>query len=222
MAEERVQRRLAAILFTDLVGSTELMARSEEAGLRAKRRHRQLVREQVERFRGDFIEAPGDETLSIFHSALDAVSCALGIEAVDRSLVDHPPDEKAGLLTIGPGPHRLRRLHGCERIQQGGQARLDVLAHCVALGSRLDDLGRHPLGGSLHDVLGHITVNPADVSEKVVHSPIGTGRNDLIEVDGGLEQAPTVGGDRRKSRFWVHQMSSVARRGPIAASTARQ
>ncbi len=81
MPPQSAERRLAAILFTDLVGSTEWMAQSEEAGLRVKRRHRELVREQVEGFRGDFVEAPGDETLSIFHSALDAVNCSLAIEA---------------------------------------------------------------------------------------------------------------------------------------------
>jgi adenylate cyclase len=81
MPSQSTERRLAAILFTDLLGSTSLMAQSEEAGLRAKRRHRELVREQVARFRGDFVEAPGDETLSIFPSALDAVGCGLAIEA---------------------------------------------------------------------------------------------------------------------------------------------
>ena len=75
------ERRLAAILFTDMVGSTALMAESEEAGLRAKRRHRELVQGQVASYRGEFIEAPGDESLSIFGNALDAVNCALGIEA---------------------------------------------------------------------------------------------------------------------------------------------
>jgi TolB-like protein/class 3 adenylate cyclase len=75
------ERRLAAILFTDLVDSTALMAQSEEAALRVKQRHRELVREQVEQLRGEFIEAPGDETLSIFRSARDAVDCALAIEA---------------------------------------------------------------------------------------------------------------------------------------------
>jgi len=33
------ERRLAAILFTDIVGYTALMAESEEKGLRAKERH---------------------------------------------------------------------------------------------------------------------------------------------------------------------------------------
>ena len=47
------ERRLAAIMFTDLVGSTALMARSEEAGLWAKRRHRELVQGQVASYRGE-------------------------------------------------------------------------------------------------------------------------------------------------------------------------
>lgn len=74
------ERRLAAIMFTDLVGSTALMARDEEVGLRAKRRHRELVAAAVARYGGDFVEAPGDETLSIFNSAHQAVNCALTIE----------------------------------------------------------------------------------------------------------------------------------------------
>ncbi len=75
-----VERRLAAIMFTDIVGSTALMAKSERAALRVEQRHRTLVRTQVGRYHGEFIEAPGDETLSIFGSALDAVSCALAIQ----------------------------------------------------------------------------------------------------------------------------------------------
>ncbi len=76
-----VERRLAAIMFTDIVGSTALMAKSEPVALRVKQRHRVLVRTQVDRYHGEFIEAPGDETLSIFGSSLDAVSCALAIQA---------------------------------------------------------------------------------------------------------------------------------------------
>ena len=70
MTAEGAERKLAAIMFTDIVGSTALMAESEPAGLRAKQRHRTLVRTQVDRYHGEFIEAPGDETLSIFASAL--------------------------------------------------------------------------------------------------------------------------------------------------------
>jgi class 3 adenylate cyclase len=78
------ERRLAAILFTDIVGYTALMAESEEKGLRVRRRHREVVRPLVERYAGEWIEAPGDESLSTFHSALDAVNAGLAILAALR------------------------------------------------------------------------------------------------------------------------------------------
>ncbi len=56
MASEGTERRLAAIMFTDIVGYTALMAESEEKGLRAKERHRALVRPLVERYHGEWIE----------------------------------------------------------------------------------------------------------------------------------------------------------------------
>jgi TolB-like protein/Flp pilus assembly protein TadD len=74
------ERRLVAILFTDIVGSTAVTARSESAGLALRDRHRELVRTQVERYRGRFVEAPGDESLSTFESAVDAVHAALAIQ----------------------------------------------------------------------------------------------------------------------------------------------
>ncbi len=66
-------------MFTDIVGYTALMAESEERGLRVRERHRQLVQPLVEQHHGESIEARGDESLSLFPSALDAVNCALAI-----------------------------------------------------------------------------------------------------------------------------------------------
>jgi TolB-like protein/class 3 adenylate cyclase len=74
------ERRLAAILFTDIVGYTALMAESEESGLAARQRHRELVRPLVGVFNGEVIETRADESLSTFPSALEAVNCALAIE----------------------------------------------------------------------------------------------------------------------------------------------
>ncbi len=65
MASEGTERRLAAIMFTDIVGSTAATARSEAAGLELRDRHRRLVRAQVDRYHGRFIEAPGDESLHL-------------------------------------------------------------------------------------------------------------------------------------------------------------
>jgi len=74
------ERKLAAIMFTDIVGYTALMAESEERGLRAREQHRALVRPLVEKYHGESIEARGDESLSTFPTALDAVNCALAIQ----------------------------------------------------------------------------------------------------------------------------------------------
>ncbi|MCH7708022.1 MAG: hypothetical protein IH884_06000 [Myxococcales bacterium] len=76
-----MERRLAAILFTDVVGYTALMGRDEAAGRRVRARHEALVRAQVSRYRGQWIEEKGDESLSVFPSALQAVNCALTIQA---------------------------------------------------------------------------------------------------------------------------------------------
>ena len=75
-----VERRLAAIVFTDIVGYTALMARDEEAARSARDRHEAVVRPLVEKHHGRWIEATGDESMSAFSSALDAVGCALSIQ----------------------------------------------------------------------------------------------------------------------------------------------
>ncbi len=74
------ERRLAAIMFTDIVGSTAVTARSEAAGIKLRDRHRELVRAQVERYHGRLIEAVGEESLSTFDSAVDAVHTALAVQ----------------------------------------------------------------------------------------------------------------------------------------------
>jgi TolB-like protein/class 3 adenylate cyclase len=79
MVSQGTQRRLAAILFTDVVGSTAATAQSAASGLALRDRHREVVRAQVERYHGRLIEAPGDESLSVFESALNAVNCARAI-----------------------------------------------------------------------------------------------------------------------------------------------
>ena len=56
MSTERSERRLAAIMFTDIVGYTALMAESEEQGLRVRERHRALVRPLVELHGGESVE----------------------------------------------------------------------------------------------------------------------------------------------------------------------
>ncbi|MDJ0865053.1 MAG: adenylate/guanylate cyclase domain-containing protein [Myxococcota bacterium] len=123
---EAPDRRLAAILFTDVVGYSALMATDEERGLEVRARHRALVAPLVERFRGESIELRGDECLSVFPSALDAVQCALALlDAVEREpdldlhLGIHAGDVvRVGDEVSGDGVNVARRL--CALTEGGG------------------------------------------------------------------------------------------------------
>jgi adenylate cyclase len=77
----KVQRRLAAILATDVVGYSRLV-RSDEAGtLAALRAHRKdLIEPQVDQHGGRIVKLMGDGLLVEFPSAVNAVVCAVEIQ----------------------------------------------------------------------------------------------------------------------------------------------
>ena len=78
------QRALAAIMFTDIVGYTALTEQDEPTAIRVRDRHRALVKPLVNQFHGELIDAVGDESLSVFPSAVQAVDCALAVQAALR------------------------------------------------------------------------------------------------------------------------------------------
>ncbi len=138
------ERRLAAILFTDIVGSTAVTARSEADGMKLRDRHRELVRPFVEQHHGSFIEAPGDESLSTFESAVDAVQCALAIQQV----VDADPELQ---LHIG--------IHQSETVFRGNE----VFGDGVNIAARICGLsdGRTPY---ISDEVQHAVQNQTNLS----------------------------------------------------------
>ncbi|MDH3245157.1 MAG: hypothetical protein OEM26_11120, partial [Saprospiraceae bacterium] len=73
-------RRLAAIMFTDIVGYTTSMQQSEEAAIGQATRHQNVLDELVNKHRGEVLNYYGDGSLSIFSSALSAVQCAMDIQ----------------------------------------------------------------------------------------------------------------------------------------------
>ncbi len=81
MADERVQRRLAAILAADVVGYSRLMG-EDEAGTvaRLKSVHAELIEPKVAEYGGRIVKTTGDGVLIEFPSAVDAVQHAVDVQ----------------------------------------------------------------------------------------------------------------------------------------------
>jgi adenylate cyclase len=82
MEHVRQVRRLAAILISDVVGYSRLMAADEEAALAALNQHRATEFDPVvARHNGRVVKLMGDGALVEFASVVDAVDCALAVQS---------------------------------------------------------------------------------------------------------------------------------------------
>jgi len=81
-------RQVLAIMFTDVVGYTAITERDEAAAVRVREQHRDLIHTLVRQFDGEVVDVTGDESLSVFPSALRAVDCALALQGALRSYPD--------------------------------------------------------------------------------------------------------------------------------------
>jgi adenylate cyclase len=89
MAEEGVQRRLAAILAADVAGYSRLMGADEEGTLKTLNLYRGVVIQLVEEHQGRIVATAGDSLLAEFGSAVQAVRSAVAVQrALDRRNAD--------------------------------------------------------------------------------------------------------------------------------------
>ena len=96
MAEERVQRRLVAILAADVVGYSRLIEADEE-GTRARLRslHAELIDPRIAADGGRIVKTMGDGILVEFPSAVDAVRNAIEFQgAIRRRNADVPQETR--------------------------------------------------------------------------------------------------------------------------------
>jgi adenylate cyclase len=96
MAEERVQRRLAAIIAADVVGYSRLMGADEAGTLsRLNALRSELLHPKVAAYGGRIVKTTGDGTLIEFPSAVDAVQHAVDVQqALVKRNADLPEGER--------------------------------------------------------------------------------------------------------------------------------
>ncbi len=116
------QRRLAAILFTDIIGSTAIMQKDEQMALSINKRFVEVLKQSASVHGGEILNDYGDGCLCAFASATEAVRCAMEIQ---RQLQIEPKVP----LRIG--------LHIGEMIFEDGK----VMGDGVNVASRIQSIG---------------------------------------------------------------------------------
>jgi len=165
------------------VGYTTLMAQSEEVGLRLRERHRTLFGSLAQRYRGEIVDENGDELVLAFSSAVDAVNCALAVQAELQ-------DDAELRLRVG--------IHQGDVIFEGGR----VYGDGVNVASRIRPLAE-PGGVCVSEPVYDSVKNQPNVSAtslgvqtlKNVARPM-----EVFGIEGGAAPAPTPAAGPETSR----------------------
>ena len=128
MSVNAEQRKLAAIMFTDMVGYSALSQRDDKLALELLEEHRELLRKIFAEFNGTEIKTIGDGFLIEFNSALEAAQCAIAIQRALAKRNADAPAERQIQVRIG--------VHIGDVIHRGG----DVFGDGVNIASRIEQL----------------------------------------------------------------------------------
>ena len=121
-------RKLAAIMFTDIVGYTALSQRNEKLALQLLERHRALMRPIFLRHKGREVKTIGDAFMVQFESALEAMECAVEMQEVVHNQSDSSPDK----LQMKIGIH----------VGDVVQSDTDIHGDAVNIASRIEPLAK--------------------------------------------------------------------------------
>jgi adenylate cyclase len=188
MAEDRVDRRLAAILAADIAGYSRLMGVDEEGTLRQLKAHRkELIDPKITEHRGRIVKTTGDGMLVEFVSVVDAVRCAVDIQ---RNMIERNvevPAEICVQFRVG--------INVGDIISDSN----DIYGDGVNVAARLEALaepGGIMVSRNVHDqVRDKLSFGFEDMGEQTVKNiarPIGVHRIDLTENAGPAVVKSTV------------------------------
>ncbi len=138
VTEARVQTGVRTILFTDIVGHTEMMQRLGDAkGRDVLREHERITRDLLKQHGGAEVKTMGDGFMASFGSVTQALDCAI---ALQRAFAEHTAGtEERRDAPSGPSPSMPEPLHvrvglnAGEPIEEDG----DLFGATVILASRI-------------------------------------------------------------------------------------
>ena len=84
----RMDRQLAAIMFTDIVNFSKLMGADENQTLAYLDSNRKLQKRLARKYRGKWLKEMGDGTILVFYTASEAVLCGMEIQAEIKKAFD--------------------------------------------------------------------------------------------------------------------------------------
>ena len=99
--EEKVTRKLRAILSADVKGYSLLMADDEAFTIKTLKEYRSIMSTLIQEHHGRVVDAPGDNLLAEFSSAVDAVECAVEIQKCLKAKNDQLKEDKKLQYRIG-------------------------------------------------------------------------------------------------------------------------
>jgi len=121
-------RRLAAVMFLDMVGYSAMMARDEERALVCVGELEKLLRAEVPKFGGRLVKFLGDGSMAEFPTALSAVRCSQSVLLDVESNNSWVPSEKRYSVRIG--------LHLGELVDRAD----DIFSNAVNVAARIQPL----------------------------------------------------------------------------------
>jgi adenylate cyclase len=161
IATERIQRRLAAILATDVVGYSRLMA-ADEAGTLAELGaiRRELIDPKIAEHGGRTVKLMGDGALVEFASVVDALECAVAIQLAMGKRNAAKPEDRRIVFRIG--------INVGDIIIEGD----DIYGDGVNVAARLESLaepGGICISSSVREqVLNKVPISFSDLGEQTV------------------------------------------------------
>jgi TolB-like protein len=156
----RVGRRLAAVVAADVAGYSRLMGLDEVGTARTLREHRKVTDALVAKHGGRLVKTTGDGVLLEFASVVDAVECAVTMQAVMAERNQGVPEDRRMLYRIG--------INLGDILIEGD----DILGDGVNVASRLEGIaepGGICISSSAHDqVRGKVPVEFTDLGEQTL------------------------------------------------------